>query len=86
LKKLACAIYDRKIDSFGPNSIMLFENDDIAKRAIHAVVLDESTEYSRYAGDFSLWHVGDYDTDNGVLIGVERVKVCEFDSFLKGAE
>ena len=81
MRKLVCAIYDRKIDSMGHNNLMLFDNDDIAKRAIHAVVLDENTEYSRYAEDFSLWHVGDYETDNGVLSGVERRKICEFDAY-----
>ena len=83
VRKLICAVYDRKIDSMGTNNLMLFDNDDIAKRAVHASVLDENTEYSRYAADFSLWHVGDYETDNGVVSGVERRKVCEFDAFVK---
>ena len=55
---MVCAIYDRKTDSFGTQNLMLFQNDAIAKRAINAVVLDASMEYSRYAEDFSLWHVG----------------------------
>lgn len=83
VKKLVAAIYDRKVDAFGNMSLMLYDNDDIAKRAVHATVLDENTEYSRYASDFSLWHVGDYDTDNGVCVGVERRKICEFDAFRK---
>ena len=79
--KMVCAVYDRKIDRFGDASLMLFENDAIAKRAVHAVVLDANTEYSRYAADYSLWHVGDFDPDNGVSVALERRKVCEFDAF-----
>lgn len=78
---MVCAIYDRKTDSFGTQNLMLFQNDAIAKRAINAVVLDASMEYSRYAEDFSLWHVGDFNTDNGVSVALERRKICEFDAF-----
>lgn len=81
VKKLVCAVYDRKVDAFSQNTLSLFDNDDLARRAVHGIVLDESTEYSRYAADFSLWHVGDYETDNGVLSGVERRKITEFDAF-----
>lgn len=81
-----CAIYDRKLDTFGTANLMVFQNDAIAKRAIHAAVLDESMEYSRYAADFSLWHVGDFDPDTGVMVGIERRKVCEFDAFLAAKE
>lgn len=79
-----CSVYDRKVDSFGNQTVMLFQNDDMAKRAIHAAVLDANMEYSRYASDFSLWHVADFDIDNGVCVGVERRKITEFDAF-KGA-
>lgn len=81
MKLMVCAIYDRKVDTYGTQNLLLYHNDDVAKRAIHAAVLDESMEYSRYAGDFSLWHIADYDSDNGVTVGVERRKVCEFDAF-----
>ena len=79
---MVCAIYDRKVDTYGNGNLMLFQNEDIAKRAIHAAVLDASMEYSRYAADFSLWHVGDFNPDTGVMVGCERRKVCEFDAFL----
>lgn len=82
MKLMVCAIYDRKVDSFGTQNTMLFQNDFIAKRAIHAAVLDVNMEYSRYAADFSLWHVADFESDNGVTVGIERRKVCEFDEFL----
>lgn len=82
MRMLVCVMYDRKIDSFSTQAMSLMANDDLAKRAVHAAVLDENTEYSRYAGDFSLWHVGDFETDNGVLSPVERRKICEFDAFL----
>lgn len=81
-----CAVYDRKTDTFGTQSLMVFENDDVARRAVHAVVLDVSTEYSRYAADFSLWHVADYDAGLGIVKGIERRKVCEFDEFLPAAK
>lgn len=76
-----CAVYDRKVDTFGNSTLVLYANDDVAKRDIHALVLDVSTQYSRYAGDYSLWHVADFDPDNGVMVGIERRKVCEFDAF-----
>lgn len=82
MQMMVCAVYDRKVDSFGTQTVMLAQNDAIAKRAIHAVVLDVNTEYSRYATDFSLWHVGDFDPDTGVMVGIERQKICEFDAFL----
>jgi hypothetical protein len=86
MQQMVCAVYDRKIDSFGTQTFVLCQNDEIAKRAIHAAVLDADTEYSRYAGDFSLWHVGDFDLDTGVMVGIERRKVCEFDAFLVSKE
>lgn len=79
MRMIVCAIYDRKVDSMGVNNLLLYPNEDIAKRAVHAVVLDANMEYSLYAADFSLWHVGEYESDNGVLSGVERRKICEFD-------
>ena len=81
MKYLVCAIYDRKVDSFGTQNLLLYPNEDIAMRAVHAAVLDASMEYSRYAGDFSLWHVGDYDSSNGVIVGIERRKIVEFDAY-----
>lgn len=84
MKYQVCAIYDRKVDSMGTQNLLLYINDDIAKRAIHAAVLDASMEYSRYAADFSLWHIGDFDSDNGVIVGIERRKITEFDAFVSG--
>lgn len=74
-------VYDRKTDAFGNASILLYQNDDLARRAAHGAVLDASTEYSRYASDFSLWHVGVVDVALGVVTGSARRKVCEFDEF-----
>lgn len=76
------SIYDRKVDAFG--QLMLFPNDDLARRAIHATVLDPSSEYGRYAADFMLYRLGDYDGDTGeiTVTGLgEKTKVCNFDDF-----
>lgn len=85
MRMFVYAIYDRKTDAYGSGNLMQYPNDDIAKRAIHAAVLDASMEYSRYAADFSLWRVGEFDTESGFMLGYapsDRSKVCEFDEFL----
>lgn len=81
-KMMVCSVYDRIADSFGEN-LQLYRNDALAIRDAKAVVLDERTQFSRSAGDYSLWQVAEYETDNGVMSPMERRKIVEFDA-LKG--
>jgi len=39
----------------------------VGKRMFEAAVNDESTEFHRYAGDYTLFAIGEFETESGIL-------------------
>lgn len=78
-KFMVCSVYDRVGDSYSV-PLQLYRSDALAIRDVRAITLDERTQFFRSAGDYSLWHVADFDDDNGVIVAVERRLICNFDA------
>lgn len=75
------SIFDKKAVSFG--SLFISENHDTAKRAVVSSLYDESL-LSRFPSDYSLYCLGEFDTDNGDVSGISPVEfVCEILSLLR---
>lgn len=62
------AIFDRTAHNFG--APMMFENDDLAKRTIQMALKDGQLgkTINAYPGDFELNCIGEYKTDDGIIV------------------
>lgn len=75
------SVFDKKAISFGP--LFTAENDDVAKRSV-AGSIGSDTLLAFAPGDFSLYCLGEYDTDTGSVSGFSPVNfVCEVLSLIK---
>jgi len=66
MDKMLYGIKDDKVHAFTGK---LFEarNDQEASRMLHAAVNDDKIQLSMYPEDFSLWRIGTYDDETGIL-------------------
>lgn len=65
------------LDQSGDHAIRNFE---------HAVMVTDSM-FMTHPGDFSLWHIADYETDTGTLIPlVPPMQLVTADSLVKGVK
>lgn len=69
MKLLAFAIYDSKADAY--NTPFFMNNHLEAERAFRINVNDPSTTISKAPEDFTLFKVGEYDTETGKITGKE---------------
>lgn len=75
------SVFDKKAVSFGP--LFTAENDEVAKRLV-CVSLCKDTLLSSAPADFSLYCLGEYDSDNGSVSGISPVNlICEVLSLIK---
>ena len=42
-------------------------NDDVALRTMRSLLVDPQSEFSRSPKDYSIWRVGTFDTDTGII-------------------
>lgn len=59
------SLLDRKLKEYG--AIMLARNDDAMRRSVMDGVRGSGGLVEKYPADFDLYHVGDFNTDNGRL-------------------
>jgi len=64
------SVYDAKAAAylqpfFAPNSA-------VAARMIERAVNDASTDFHRYAADYTLFEIGAYDSTSGLLVAAEK--------------
>lgn len=45
-------------------------NDDVALRTMRSLLVDPQSEFSRSPKDYSIWRVGTFDTDTGIIDSV----------------
>lgn len=60
------------------------QTDGVAIRSFSQACEDDSTELNKYPEDFSLYHVGEFDIETGVLKPLERPKqICNASEFVQ---
>lgn len=52
-------------------------NDAVAMRSFASLVANDKTAYHYYPADFSLYFVGQFESDSGALLIYDRRLVCE---------
>lgn len=68
------SIYDSKAGAYLQPFFSI--NHDTAKRDFSAGCNDPDHAFCRYAQDFTLFHVGNWDQTDGVLEGHAPVSIC----------
>ena len=75
------SIFDKKAVSFGP--LFTCANDELAKRLV-AVELLKDSMLASCPTDFSLYCLGEYNSDNGNVSGFSPINiVCEVIALVK---
>lgn len=59
------ALRDSKVGNFG--SLCLVKTLSVGERMFNDLTMDRSTLIGQHPEDFSLWCVGDFDDDTGVI-------------------
>lgn len=77
------AIRDAKAGFLAPT---LDQSGDSAIRNFEHAVMTTDSLFMTHPGDFSLWHIADYETDTGTLTPIiPPFQLCTADSLKKGA-
>lgn len=50
-------------------------NESMAMREMASLLMDDSHPITQHAGDYTLYYLGDFDEDTGVLVAKEPVAV-----------
>lgn len=58
-KFVICSVHDDAVKTF--NTPMFFRSKDEARRSFGDAVADAKSDFSRHAGDYSLWCFGEWD-------------------------
>lgn len=58
------AIKDTKV---AYNTPFAMHNEQEARRAFSAAIMDKSTEWARFPADYELWRIGLYDDKTGMI-------------------
>lgn len=67
------SIYDEKADSY--SQPFTAAANGLAIRQLQELVNDKTTTISKYPEDFSLYFIGDFDSDRGLLLPLDTVPV-----------
>lgn len=58
------------------------DNDAVAMRNFENACSDKSSVFSTHSSDFSLWLVGTFDTDTGIVESCPQEKICSAYDFV----
>lgn len=64
-------VYTIKDELNGYTNLALDRNDETAIRGFTNAVIN-NPDYAKFKGDFSLWCLGEFDTDKGITLTEER--------------
>lgn len=59
------AVYDHKAEAF--LQPFFAKNDAVAERMFSAAVMDDEHQFCKHAEDYTLWTLGVFDEESGVL-------------------
>lgn len=68
------SVQDIKTGFFPPTAA---SNDDHAKRTFATMASNKDTQMHHYPNDYRLWRVGEFDSESGILTGIEPTFVCD---------
>jgi len=60
------AVHDVKANAYLPPFFM--HNDELAKRTFSDCIMSEKHAFSHHPADYTLFHLGSFDDDTGVII------------------
>lgn len=66
MKSLLFSVRDIKAENF--NTLMMFRRKEEAIRSFSIACNSSDTDFFKYAEDYSLWIVGEFDHDTGILL------------------
>ena len=72
-------VYDRKVEDYSP--MISFKHNGDALRWFEECSKDPKQNIGRYPSDFSLIHVGDFDTSSAVFTDRGMTTLAHADSF-----
>lgn len=61
------SLFDRKMKEYG--SLVLGSNDASTVRALKEMLMGSQSTVSKYPGDYDLMCLGDFDVENGDIVG-----------------
>jgi hypothetical protein len=75
------AVYDVKSGLyFSPHFL---QSDGVAIRSFSTACEDTQTEFNKFPEDFSLFHIGSFNTENGEIIPEQPKQICTASEFVK---
>jgi len=76
------SLFDRKLREYG--QLVLSNNAEGAKRGLVDGVVGSKSLIEKHPGDFDLMHVGGFDMDSGILVGLKvPTLVCNIGELLR---
>jgi hypothetical protein len=84
MKQNIFTIYDVKAEAY--LQPIFVENEATAKRALMDVLSNPEHQFAKYPMDYSLFHIGKYSQENGVIEPVPPTFVCNLHELNKTAE
>lgn len=80
--KILVALFDRAIQGYGP--VMTYHTRNEAIRQFRTQAEDKSTQIAQHPTDYELWHIADYNDENGEVSQIgEQIARAE-DLIIKG--
>lgn len=73
MKHSIYAVRDAKADVYARPFTQA--NDQLAARAFYSAAMDPSTELSKFPEDYSLWVLGYFDDESGIVEGIKPLCV-----------
>lgn len=76
-------LYGVKDDIIGFGTVAIFDNDEVAKRAMAQTVAEGDNNIAKWPKDFSIWYLGEIDKVDGHLTEVQPQRVCYASEFIR---
>lgn len=86
MKQELFSIYDSKAEHYLPPFVSF--NEATARRQFQTTVNTNGHEFSNNPADFSLWHIGEYDTETSYITQADKIPriLCHGHDLVERAE
>lgn len=75
------SIHDSKLNVW--SAPMMFEHSGQAERAIQEIFQDQKSQLNKYPEDFTVFQIGDFDSDSALLTSIPPHHLITIKSLLK---
>lgn len=76
-------VYAIRDSLIGFSMPVIRDNDSVAARSFEFDILRDDSPYKNHPEHFQLFNIGDYDTDDGNILGCPPRMVCSAIDFVK---